>query len=316
MRPCPAALATFLADGSDQAWIADLYTFALSDGLVLRYSGGNAAVTVAASGFADPHSLNYGSARSFALGPRFGRSKIATKVGVAPAELDIDLFAGAGDMIGTFTVAEAVRIGLFDGATIELDRLVGAAPGDASLGCLTWFYGRVAECDIGRSRIAIKVKSLMNLLAVQQMPRRLFAASCSHVFGDPMCGYNRASGTAADGTAGGPAQITLAAAAGSGQSGIFLAAPIAADIFDYVEGTLVGASGANTGLTRTIAAIRPDGLEIAQFKPWLYPVAPGDQFHALPGCDHSLTGLGGCSRRNNLARFGGFPYIPPPEMAF
>jgi hypothetical protein len=148
------------------------------------------------------------------------------------------------------------------------------------------------------------------------MPRRLFAAACSHIFGDAMCGYDRTSGTAADGTGGGPAQLTVTAAAGSSQSGLYLASAISSDIFDYVEGTLVGLSGQNTGYRRTIASIRPDGLELAQLKPWLFPVAVGDQFHALPGCDHSATGTAGCSRRNNLARFGGFPYIPPPEMAF
>ncbi len=316
MRPCPSALAAFLAGTQYDAWMADLYVFQLTDGLVLRYSGANAAVTVPAAGFADPQSLNYGSAQTFLLGPRFGRSKITTQVGIQPAELDIDIYVGAADMIGTFTFADAARIGLFDGATVELDRLIGAAPGDTSLGCLTWFYGRVADCDIGRSTIAMKVKSLMNLLAVQQMPRRLFAASCSHIFGDPMCGYNRVTGTAADGTTGGPARVTVTAAAGSAQSGLTLASPIAANTSDYVEGTLIGMTGANAGLTRTIASIQPDGLVVALFKPWLYPVAIGDQFYALPGCDHSTTGSGGCQRRNNLARFGGFPYIPPPEMAF
>ncbi|HTT78589.1 MAG TPA: DUF2163 domain-containing protein [Stellaceae bacterium] len=315
MRPAPAALAAFLAAAEYDAWMADLYVFQLTDGLVLRYSGGNTAVTVPAAGFADPHSLNYGSAQTFLLGPRFGRSQVSTKIGVEPAELDIEIYAAATDLIGTFAFADAVRIGLFDGATVELDRLIGAAPGDTSLGCLTWFYGRVAECDIGRSTIAMKVKSLMNLLAIQQMPRRLFAASCSHIFGDPMCGYNRQSGTAADGTTGGPAQITVTATT-TAQSGVYLASAISPNIFDYVEGTLVGLSGANAGIARTIASISPDGKTLAQFKPWLYPVAVGDTFYALPGCDHSTTGEGGCQLRNNLGRFGGFPYIPPPEMAF
>ena len=54
-----------------------------------------------------------------------------------------------------------------------------------------WFYGRVAETDVGRSKIEMKVKSLLNLLAQQQMPRRLYQAACTHVFGDPMCTFNR-----------------------------------------------------------------------------------------------------------------------------
>jgi hypothetical protein len=311
MRPCPAALAAFLAGANYTAWMADLYTVALTDGLVLRYTGGTAAVSVPAAGFGDPNSLNYGAPQSFALGPRFGRSQVTTKVGVEPAELDLAVFAGPIDMIGTFTFADAVRIGAFDGATVELDRLIGAVPGDTSLGCLTWFYGRVAECDIGRSQIAIKVKSLMNLLAVQQMPRRLFAASCSHIFGDAMCGYNRLTGTAADGTPGGPAQITVTAAAGTTQGLINLTAPLAAN---YVEGTVTGLVGANAGISRTVAN-NGSGAQIGLLKAFYYPIALGDTFTVLPGCDHSL-GPGGCAGRNNIANFGGFPYIPPPEAAF
>jgi hypothetical protein len=311
MRPCPTALASFLAAANYTAWMADLYTFALTDGLVLRYTSANAAVTVPQSGFADPSSLNYGSAQTFALGPRFGRSQVTTKVGVEPAELDLDILAGPNDLIGTFSFADAVRIGVFDGATVELDRLIGAAPGDTSLGCLTWFYGRAAETDIGRSKLTMKVKSLMNLLSVQQMPRRLFAASCSHIFGDPMCGYNRLTGTAANGTVGGPAQITVTAAAGTTQGLINLSAPLSSN---YAEGTVTGATGGNAGISRTVAS-NGNGAQIGLFKAFYYPIAAGDTFTVLPGCDHSL-GPGGCAGRNNISNFGGFPYIPPPEMAF
>ena len=40
-----------------------------------------------------------------------------------------------------FGFADAVRVGEFDGATVELDRLFGAG------GAIVWFYGRVADTD-------------------------------------------------------------------------------------------------------------------------------------------------------------------------
>ena len=46
---------------------------------------------------------------------------------------------------------------------------------------------------------------------------------------------------------------------------------------------------------------------------WLEPVTVGDGFELLPGCDHTLATCQGTF--NNLSRFGGFPYIPPPELA-
>jgi uncharacterized phage protein (TIGR02218 family) len=213
-------------------------------------------------------------------------------------------------------LAEAVRHGLFDGATVELDRLFappqpsGSGAFDTSLGVLLWFYGRVAECEVGRSTIAVRVKSLLNLLAVQQMPRRLYQASCGHVFGDAMCGYDRSAGENAAGTPTGIGAVTIAAQTGSTQAQIVTTfAPSPATAYD--QGTMTCLTGANTGASRTISRLA--GGVIYQLRPWLSPVAVGDTFQLLPGCDHTTATCNGTFQ--NLARFGGFPYIPPPEAA-
>ena len=290
MRPCSAALAAFLP-ASDSAVIAVLYTFALSSGEVLRWSGFATALTVPAAGF-PAGSINAGAARSFALGPRFGRSKVTTKIGIEPTELQIEIYAGADDLVGTFTLAKAVRLGLFDGATVELDRLFApplpAGPGvlDTSLGVLLWFYGRVAECEVGRSTIAIRVKSPMNLLAVQQMPRRLYQAGCGHAFGDATCGYDRIAGENAAGDPTGIGAVTVSAQSGSTQAQIvttFSPSPAAA----YDQGTMTCVTGANAGASRTISFLA--GGVVYQLQPWLSPVAVGDTFQLSPGCDHTTA---------------------------
>jgi hypothetical protein len=305
MRPCSATLAAYLA-ANDTFVIADLYTFALATGEVLRYSGWTAPLVIPGTAF-PAGSLNYNALTytDFVLGPRFGRSKVTTRIGVEPTELDIEILAGAADRIGTLPFAEAVRVGLFDGATLELDRFFAPpAPGstavlDTSLGAIVWFYGRVAETDVGRSKIQMKVKSLINLLAIRQMPRRLYQAACTHAFGDQMCGFDRSS-----------LAQTAAALAGSTQSEIHTAlSPSPATLFD--QGTMVGQSGQNAGLTRTIRQM--SGGVAYQLQAWLYPVALGDTFQFLPGCDHTTATC--LNTFNNLARYGGFPYIPPPETA-
>ncbi|MGC2411751.1 MAG: DUF2163 domain-containing protein [Stellaceae bacterium] len=315
MRPCSAALTSYL-DGAANLEVVqvDLYTFALVSGEVLRWSGGDTALTIPAAGF-PVGSFNHGAPQTFALGPRFGRSKVTTKIGVQAAELDIEIIAGASDLVGTFTLAEAVRFGIFDGATVELDRffappqVTGSGALDTSLGCLLWFYGRVADCDIGRSKITMKVKSLMNLLAVQQMPRRLYCAGCTHIFGDAMCGFNRVTGTNALGAPTGFGQGSFTAQAGSTQSLINTGIAVHPD---YVEGTITCSTGANAGFTRTIST-NGSGSQIGVVRPFLFPVATGDGFTILVGCDHTTTR---CNNDfNNLLRFGGFPYIPPPEQA-
>jgi uncharacterized phage protein (TIGR02218 family) len=305
MRPASAALQTYLA-ANDSFVVIDLYAFALASGAVLRYSGWTTPLTIPGTAF-PAGSLNYnaGGYTSFALGPRFGRSMVTTKIGIEPTELDIAILAGAGDLVGTSSFADAVRIGEFDGATVELDRLFappqpdGSGAPAASLGAIVWFYGRVAETDVGRTRIDMKVKSLLNLLAQQQMPRRLYQAACTHVFGDAMCTFNRA-GLAAGVTAG----------TGSNQATIVTSlSPSPATLYD--QGTIIATGGANAGQSRTIAQL--SGGNVYLLKAWLEPVAVGDAFELLPGCDHTVATCQNIF--NNLSHFGGFPYIPPPELA-
>ncbi|MFZ2007121.1 MAG: DUF2163 domain-containing protein [Stellaceae bacterium] len=305
MRPASAALQSYLA-ANDTFLVIDLYTFALPSGEVLRYSGWTTPLAIPGAAFA-AGSLNYNATQytDFALGPRFDRSKVTTKIGIEPTELDISILAGAGDLVGNAGFADAVRTGQFDGATVELDRLFappqpdGSGTPATSLGAIVWFYGRVAETDVGRSRIEMKVKSLLNLLAQQQMPRRLYQAACTHVFGDAMCTFNRASLAA-----------NVTAEAGSTQAVIVTSlSPSPTTLYD--QGTIVAASGANTGQTRTIAQL--SGGSVALLKAWLEPVAVGDGFQLLPGCDHTVAT---CQNTfNNLIHYGGFPYIPPPELA-
>lgn len=317
MRPASAALKTFLeATGpANRACVQiDLYTVALVTGETFRWTGGNQALSVPAAGF-PTGSINAGANRVFSSGPRFGRSRVATKIGVEPAELDLEVFAGAGDLVGTQSIAAAVRLGLFDGATVELDRFFapplasGAAGLDVTLGCLLWFQGRIAEAEIGRSAVRIKVKSLMSLLEITQWPRRIFQSSCNHVFGGVMCGYDRTLGKNAAGVSTGVGAVTVTAAAGSTETLINAAAAVSVN---YREGTIEGLTGANAGYRRTIAH-NGNGSQVGLFQPFLYPVAAADTFTALPGCDHTHTY---CETvLNNLARYGGYPHIPPPEMA-
>lgn len=251
MKIAPATLSAFLAASSSVVQ-TDLYTFSLIGGQVLRYTGGAVALTLPAAAMADPNSLNYGAAQTFLLGPRFGRSKVSSKVGIEPSELDIQILAGSHDLVGNLPFAEALRLGFFDGATVELDRLFGTTATDTARGAVIWFYGRVAEADIGRSAIDLKVKSLLDLMAIHQFPRRIYQSSCTHVFGDKMCGYDRTGGKNALGQATGFGAVAIAAAPQTTQTLIWSSVPLKSQ---YQEGTITGASGANLGITRTIGAI-------------------------------------------------------------
>ena len=142
------------------------------------------------------------------------------------------------------------------------------------------------------------------------MPRRLYQATCNHVFGGVMCGYDRVLGKNSAGALTGIGAITVAALPGSTQGQIvtgFVPSPVMA----YDEGTITALSGANNGATRTVAALT--GGVVRLLKPWLSPVSVSDTFQLLPGCDHTTET---CQTvLQNIARYGGFPYVPPPEAA-
>lgn len=296
MKPFSAGLDALLAGWGPQSTIAmaDLYTFTLAGGEMIRLSGAQTAISTAL--FAAT-SVNYGAICTFALGPRLARTKTRTDIGVQVGELDIEIYAGADDLVGTLTWQQAVRLGLFDGAALELDRAF-MQPYGTVVGTTILFYGRSGEISVGRSKIDMKAVDLKDLLKIQ-MPRRLYQSACNHVFGDAMCGFNRAS-----------LAITFVCGAGSTQAQLVMpSAPSPATL--YNQGTLVGITGANAGFARTIGQVVASTAY--PMKAFIYPVATGDQFEALPGCDHTTATCQGIF--NNLAHFGGFPYIPPPETA-
>ena len=317
MRDCSSALATALANPSIDSLIQiDLYTFQLVDGTTYRYSGGNASLIVPSAGFPSDCILNAGANRTFLRGPAFSRSKLSMKIGIEPSSLDIEVYPAATDTIGALTFLQAVQARFFDGATVELDRffappLTSIGLIDTSWGCMVWFYGRISEVTLGRAAAKMKISSLMNLLQVTQSPPRLFSAPCGFVFGGARCGYDRTNGKNALGTSTGIGQITVTAASGSTPKTVNLTATLS---LDYRDGTATGLSGANAGVVRTVSD-NGSGSQMIVPVNWPFPPQAGDTFTVLPGCDHTLGGAQGCTGRQNTLRYGGFPYVPPPEQA-
>jgi uncharacterized phage protein (TIGR02218 family) len=131
------------------------------------------------------------------------------------------------------------------------------------------------------------------------MPRRLWQSSCTHLFGDAMCQFDRSS-----------LQTTFSAGPGSTPTQISVSVtPTTANL--YVQGTIIGVSGANAGSSRTIATMDAGWVHLKLAL--LSPVEDGDEFLLLPGCDRTLATCANVF--NNAAHFGGFPYIPTPETA-
>jgi uncharacterized phage protein (TIGR02218 family) len=282
MKPASAALIALL-NGSDQFIMADLYTFTLVGGSILRYSA--APTALSANGL------------TFALGPKFERSKTKVVIGVQVDELEVKVYPEPTDLIGDLAFLEAAWQGQLDGALLQLERAFMPAYGDTSPGTVVLFAGRISDVDCSRTGIDMKCRSHLELLNIQ-IPRRLWQAPCTHIFGGPMCQFNRTSLAA-----------TFPAGAGSTQT-VITNAPISATPF--ILGTITGVTGANAGCSRTVAGF-VSGSTVTVKLAFLFPVALGDEFQLLPGCDRTIATC--TSVFNNAVNFGGFPYIPTPETA-
>ncbi len=251
----PALIA--LLSSTDQFIMADLYTITLVGGTVLRHSAAPTALFV--NGY------------TFALGPKFERSKTKTVIGTQVDELEVRIYTEPTFM---------------------------PTYGDTSPGTVILFTGRISDIDCSRTGIDLKCRSHLELLNIQ-MPRRLWQSSCTHTLGDAMCQFDRSS-----------MQATFSAGLGSSEAQIATSvSPTPPNL--YIQGTVVGVTGANAGSSRTVANMAGGWVYVRLA--FLSPILAGDQFHLFPGCDRTLSTCANVF--NNVIHFGGFPYIPTPETA-
>ena len=92
MKPASAALIALL-NSSEQFMMADLYTFTLVDGSILRYSAAPTSLTA--------------NGQTFALGPKFERSKTRIVIGTQVDELEVKVYPDSTDSIGDLPFLEA-----------------------------------------------------------------------------------------------------------------------------------------------------------------------------------------------------------------
>lgn len=290
MKPASTALQNLLA--SRQFFAADLYTFTLIGGSVLRYGSGDRDITAGGHLFT-------------AQGPRLDRkdnkAKCRWKIGVEVDTLVFDVMPQATDMVGGLPFLAACVQGAFDGAELQLERAFMATYGDTSVGTVIMFAGRVAEIDLGRAVATFTINSHLELLNLQ-LPRNLWQPGCVNSLGDASCGVNLPS-------------FAVAGSAAAGSSAIAIAASLAQPSNYFDQGKIAFTSGANAGLTRSVKfwAAGSPGV-IGLLAPFPNVPATGDTFTIYPGCDKTL-GTNGCAKFANTARFKGYPFVPSAETA-
>ena len=261
--------------------LADLFTFTLAGGQVLRYTSSDISLPVGANIFD-------------ATGPLIERSRMRTIIGVEVDTLDLTVTAQASHLLLGVPWLQALRNGALDGAGVLLERAVMPAPGDTSAGTVHLFSGRAGDIEIDRDQAHIKVMSELYRLDVK-MPRNLYQPGCLNTLFDTGCTLNKAAaGVASTVTGGSAAQILCGLAQASGW-------------FDL--GTLTFTSGALVGVSRTVKHYTPGVVDLVMPLPAV--PAAGDAFSIYPGCDKRQATC--ASKFGNLPHFRGMPYVPAPD---
>ena len=289
MRSASAALIAFLnaARAAPDAPIAfaDCFTFSLPTGLTLTYTNVDQPVT-------------YNGIVFSASGPLVHGLKYKCAAGLEVDKQQITVAARPTDLVAGAMFLNALRDGAFDGAFVQRDRVFMNALGQAPIGGVTLFHGRVSTVDqVGRTSAKLTIASDLVMLDMD-MPRNLYSATCLHTLYDSGCTLNR--GTYA--TAG-------SVGAGSSATVIYFAGALA----EHGQGSILFTSGANANLRATVR-----GAAAGAYLVLMYPLpsnpAAGDLFTVYAGCDHTQATC--LARFNNLANFRGFPYVPPPQEAY
>jgi hypothetical protein len=306
-----------------QFYVVDLFVFTLIDGTVLRYCGGDMDVqwngnNYSCGGMTGPFFQKRGG----------NRGLCKWKLGVDVDTLQFDVIPGSGQIEG-FDFLQACKLGLFDGAELDLYRaftpeynvFVNPAPtveledgsGSEGLesggavqletipssvvgGVVLIFPGRVVEIDCGRSLATFNINSHLELLT-QQMPRNLYQPGCLNTLFDSACTLNSSS-------------FAVSGTVGSGTTVSMINASLSQDTGYFNQGRIVFTSGDNDGFTRTIKSYTTGGT-INLLVPLPYTPSVSDTFTIYPGCDKTMTTC--ATKFSNIANFRGQPFIPAPE---
>lgn len=289
MLPCTPALAALLDawrnSTSAAPFVAELYTFTLPSGVVIRWTSADIDITY--NGLTWSHN-----------GPGLERSQITKQTGTQASELDVTLYMDDDVLYNGNTLASFVAGNGFVNTILQFSRGYAEAPGKPIVGTLPKFTGRITQMkDTGETQATLVAMNWMSLLNVQ-VPVNVWQPPCLHTVFDSGCTLNRAS-----------FKKTGTVQGGSDASNLVTSLTVANGYLDL--GTIVFTSGPNNGQTRTIKAQSGGLVTLVRALP--NAPKPSDKFNAYPGCD--LTQATCATKFNNLAHFKGFPFVPLAETA-
>lgn len=286
MKEASKDLIDFLAsEGSNKMKIADLYTFTLTNGQVIRYTSADFNISYAGNVYS---CKNAGIARS----------EISWQTGLSVDDVTIEMNPSASDMVGNVTLVQAFRNGTFDGAEIQLDMAFYTEGWENDPLILSKvFVGSVNIDEVSGSYVKINVVSPTAGLG-GSFPANIYQASCQYSLYGAGCNANRNDFAEYSSVQKGSTKKQI------------VCSPTKPDGY-YQNGIILFTSGANVNIRKSIK-IYTNGL-ITLSTPLQYVPQVGNTFAVFAGCDKTLST---CKNKfNNLSNFSGTPFIPSADSS-
>lgn len=275
---------------ADAAWCADLFTFTLKSGVVLRYTSADIDVTWGG---------NTWLSRTVEGAPLIERGEITYEPGLTVDQLEITIHTDETMAVSGLPWPHAIRVGLLNDATVEVWRAVSLL-GEPVAGIIPRFVGKVGPCNPGRMRSTITVESLLAYLSAP-VPRNVYQPSCSNTVYDDACGLNRAAHETV---------VTVTSVSLDSTTIDISGASLTVDQYLGGFARFVGTVGGNVNQQVTIKS--NSAGQIVLLYPFPASLLIGQQLALAPGCPKTTTA---CNGFGNIVRFRGHPHVPVPETA-
>lgn len=227
----------------------------------------------------------------------FGGVTYRAKGGFQPGEIrsELGFTVDAGSIAGALdseVLTEAdLAAGKYDDAEVVCLRVDWSAPDDR----VGVWRGEIGEIRRGETFFEAELRGPGHRLT--QTTGRVYSRRCDCELGDARCGLD--VGGAASTASGAVTQAVSARSFRASGLGDHASG-------DFARGRLRWTGGANDGAAFGVAAHRGDMIELETAP--AQPVAPGDTFSIVVGCDKKLSTCR--DRFNNAVNFRGFPFIP------
>jgi len=211
---------------------------------------------------------------------------------VTGSDLSVDNLEVAGILNSPAITDADLMSGKWDYASVLLFEVNWA---DLTMGARIIRAGTIGQVSTGRATFTAELRGLMQNF--QQTIGRVYGDTCDAIFGDSRCMFNAAS-------------VTTSGSVTSVSDGRTFSSNIATTTGLYNFGYITFTSGANIGRggdVRTYNNVSSSGNFVLQLT-MPFPIAVGDTFNAVAGCDKSLITCEAAF--NNSINFRGFFTVP------